>query len=511
MFILAAAMVLLCGSTQAAQFALGFDGCPASKSSKVPGEAVNYTVTGNLTSAVDGADGAQGWSFGVAVTNGDFAGFDTAITIKTLYQKTSGGALTEKDLVIDDAGFYAAELVPLEGAVKTGFTTGIAFSTSKKQVLNPTGTVQTVNLQVHSTIPADESPKTVGVAYTAGLQGSGQPVDNVITLNSESVTPDLVGCDTTLQLEVVKPEFNLALTAKGVAPAAKPAATVYTKTEIKADTTVAPVTVPVQVVISTANIDETTAGAGKGDGPQGWSLSITGDNAAGTYSNPDVCGLHVTTIYEKVKGSPDYNYDFDLCDAGFNETAVTVDGKGVVSAIVFSTSKKQVLHANVADTILGFDYTLPVGGDPVTASLFFQDGGQGAGQPVNNVVTYNTASMTPPTLTFQALSLTINPVIQTGPGSFIRGNPNGDAKIDIADAIFIVYAVVPGLDTTGIYALPCKDAADANQDGSVNLADAIFLIDYEFRGGPAPIGMDACSSVGATPESCPKGSYPTCP
>jgi hypothetical protein len=505
---IAAVVCLLPGSARAAEFTLGFDGCPGRISAGTYDSDVNFQLTGTLTSAVDGWDGAQGWSFGVIVTNGDFSGFDTTFIIPTLYQKTTGGVMTEKDLVIDDAGFYSAELLPVEGAPKTGFITGIIFSTSKKQVLYPVGTVATVHLQVHSEVPDSQTEMWIAVSYQAGLQGSGQPVDNVITLNSESITPDTQGCETRIGPEPPPAMvFNLALVPPGVTPAPRPADTTYAMPIVAGGgcgSGPATVTVPVQVVLSTANIPENVPG--QGDGPQGWSLSITSDNPAGVYSNPDVCGLHVKTIYEKVKGSPNYDYDFDLCDAGFNETAVTVDGKGVVSAIVFSTSKKQVLHANATDRILNFDYTLPVDGEDVSAKLFFQDGGQGAGQPVNNVVTYNTASMTPPTLTFQALRLEIL-LSADCPGSFIRGDLNGDGEVDLADAIFIVYAVVPGFDAWGSYSIGCFGAADANADESVNLADAIYLIDYQFRGGAPPAEpFPACGTDGATWESCRSGS-----
>ena len=66
----------------------------------------------------------------------------------------------------------------------------------------------------------------------------------------------------------------------------------------------------------------------------------------------------------------------------------------------------------------------------------------------------------------------------------LRGDANGDHRIDIADAIYVVYHVLPG--TTGGYSLPCRDAGDANDDEAVNLADTAYLINYQFRGGPAP-------------------------
>ena len=61
--------------------------------------------------------------------------------------------------------------------------------------------------------------------------------------------------------------------------------------------------------------------------------------------------------------------------------------------------------------------------------------------------------------------------------SFIRGDANGDGALNIADAIFnlgFLFTQGPG---------PCLDAMDANDDGSNNIADAIFALDILFGGG----------------------------
>lgn len=67
--------------------------------------------------------------------------------------------------------------------------------------------------------------------------------------------------------------------------------------------------------------------------------------------------------------------------------------------------------------------------------------------------------------------------------AFIRGDANMDSRVNIADPIAIVQAisghVVPGM-------LQCPDAADADDNGGVNLTDAIYLLNFLFLGGPAP-------------------------
>ena len=67
---------------------------------------------------------------------------------------------------------------------------------------------------------------------------------------------------------------------------------------------------------------------------------------------------------------------------------------------------------------------------------------------------------------------------------FIRGDANADGRVDIADAIFILSYLF------GNGRVPdCMDAADSNDDGSVDIADAIFILKVLFVTGedfPAP-------------------------
>ena len=64
---------------------------------------------------------------------------------------------------------------------------------------------------------------------------------------------------------------------------------------------------------------------------------------------------------------------------------------------------------------------------------------------------------------------------------FIRGDANGDDKINVGDAVFIVSYIFrggPAPDPT--------EAGDANCDDKLNVGDAVFLVSYIFRDGPSP-------------------------
>jgi hypothetical protein len=61
------------------------------------------------------------------------------------------------------------------------------------------------------------------------------------------------------------------------------------------------------------------------------------------------------------------------------------------------------------------------------------------------------------------------------------GDVNDDGEVNVADAVYmIVYVFLYGPPP------PCPAQADPNCDGATNVGDAIYLISYIFKGGPAP-------------------------
>jgi hypothetical protein len=65
------------------------------------------------------------------------------------------------------------------------------------------------------------------------------------------------------------------------------------------------------------------------------------------------------------------------------------------------------------------------------------------------------------------------------------GDANSDGSINIADAVFLILYVFSGGAAPG----PCNyplGMGDANGDGEIDISDAVYLISYIFSGGPAP-------------------------
>jgi hypothetical protein len=63
----------------------------------------------------------------------------------------------------------------------------------------------------------------------------------------------------------------------------------------------------------------------------------------------------------------------------------------------------------------------------------------------------------------------------------LAGNANGDDKVNIGDAVFIVNYIFRGGAPPA-----CLGEGNPNCDANINIGDAVYLVNYLFRGGPAP-------------------------
>ena len=88
---------------------------------------------------------------------------------------------------------------------------------------------------------------------------------------------------------------------------------------------------------------------------------------------------------------------------------------------------------------------------------------------------------------------------------FRRGDANADGRVDIADAVF----TLSYLFADGTVPL-CLDATDANDDGKVDIADAIKILAHLFAGaGPLPAPFDECG-IDPTIDALGCASYTPC-
>ncbi len=91
--------------------------------------------------------------------------------------------------------------------------------------------------------------------------------------------------------------------------------------------------------------------------------------------------------------------------------------------------------------------------------------------------------------------------------NFLRGDGNDDGIVNIADGIFLLQSLfADGADST------CNDAADANDDSSIDVSDVISILGYQFNGtNPPPAPYPNCGVDPAGGVSLGCEAYTSCP
>ncbi|MEZ5359279.1 MAG: C10 family peptidase [Candidatus Zixiibacteriota bacterium] len=70
-------------------------------------------------------------------------------------------------------------------------------------------------------------------------------------------------------------------------------------------------------------------------------------------------------------------------------------------------------------------------------------------------------------------------IVGTG---YVCGDANGDSTVNVGDAVYLINYIFK----SGPSPIP-EEAGDADGGGSVNVGDAVYLINHIFNGGPAPV------------------------
>ena len=182
---------------------------------------------------------------------------------------------------------------------------------------------------------------------------------------------------------------------------------------------------------------------------------------------------------------------FLLTEQVSNET-----GNGYISVAILNLKGALSLPANGTAVIARARYKVRDDAKPnARTRVLFADGLRGSGVPITCQVNFIGGNPPPDRQPF--LVRVVPDVL------FLRGNVNGDARINLADGIFILNKLYKGGPDP-----MCLEAADVNDDGKVNISDAIYLLSWLFKKGPKP--TEPFSEVGAdpTPDGLGCEQYP---
>jgi hypothetical protein len=104
-----------------------------------------------------------------------------------------------------------------------------------------------------------------------------------------------------------------------------------------------------------------------------------------------------------------------------------------------------------------------------------------------------------------ALEETFDVLPASGETTFVRGNSNGDDKLDLSDAVFVL-----GYLFLGGGPIECLKSADTDDNGSLELTDAVRTLNFLFLGGPAPAAPFPDCGLDSTPDELTCESFGPC-
>ncbi len=510
----AAATAAHCRAGEEPEFALSFGGCRAEVEGR-GGDAFEATYDSVLTArnSPSASDGAQGWSLAMAAVG--------AIRIVDLtFDGTVSADASEDSAGLREAGFARIQVsdgMPLDaegscrdGSGVSGAVTAVVLSFTRPVTLPAEGAATIARIMVAGEFPplaeiGEPASRVAGsLQFTRHCPGVGQPLVNSVTWRGGSVTPTLGRCDVDLVsrspcgtdaegVQLIFQDRSLAAESE-LAQVGQPLAGLLTERDSDAAAVVRGVApagdvglVDVWAAIS-SDLPEARRGVGS------WSLSVA---ASGDL---DLVGA---TIAET---AGEWNMDRPTGGRVCFERTELVDpelggqGQGAVSAVISCfTGDGVLLLPRGTATVLHLELSGraalgPADGSeptPRVAEPVWRDGLRGSGQPVINAATVGGA--TTDFLCRQAARVELATLPDA---AFRRCDANDDGAIDVADAISIVGELFLGDEPA-----TCQDAADCDGDGRRYVTDAIFLVTYRFLGGaPPPAPFPGCGRPPPPPD-----------
>lgn len=185
---LLAALVIVSVPVSGQDVSLSFNGiCGSGLTGPAGADQVTTLDCVLTTSNNPGDDGAQGWSISVAAEGGTITSITTDGTVGA---EVANGGLRgigfEKSETTDASGAVGGGTNECEGL--NGAISAVVLSFVESITLEPEGEAVIARIDIAATAPQNPcAPSSVRVFYADGCRGAGQPVQNTITLDGDSL------------------------------------------------------------------------------------------------------------------------------------------------------------------------------------------------------------------------------------------------------------------------------------------------------------------------------------
>ena len=187
----------------------------------------------------------------------------------------------------------------------------------------------------------------------------------------------------------------------------------------------------------------------------------------------------VDVVWQRPDGKP-----YDFLKTQWNNENIIPGGGGVAegfilgSGVINLTEPTNILPANRRNEVLRFRFLVNPETDATATEVAFLDGASNwHNQPISNTAFALGKDYSPQTASSFLLIngyVTVLPEIST----FVRGDSNGDQKLNVTDPIRTLGWLFVGLERPA-----CYDAADADDSGAIDIGDAVATLNYLFAGG----------------------------
>jgi len=404
--------------------------------------------------------GADAWSVGVTAEGAQIAVITT--------QETVGASVNDDPPGLRRGGFEHSELT--SGPSNRGAISSVILSFAQAVTLPPSGAVTIARIEIQTPYPDTGRCRAVRLDFTDGLVGSGTAVLNRVHHDSGSRAPTLESCGFNICGSESSVEFELGF-----------AGPCDSRVEDS----------PGRSVVEQIDCTLTTRDNTLDVGARAWEVGMSAQGGS---------IVDITTL--GTVGASETSDPPGLRRDGFEISEITtgVDNEGAISAVVLSFTQLVTLPPAGTVTIarIAIEAPAPEGDRCTPVRVFYRDGLQGRGQPVNNSIAHGEFHVRPVGPAF--VDCTFEVCGKLPEESYPTFDCNGDGWFDLSDAVCHLGILFGGRES----AFRCPAAMDFNGDGHLDVSDPIAALSHLFLGGPESPNGSGCRSY----PGCDAG--PTC-